>query len=69
MFSPLEDDAHIYEELSITYNHHSWGVSLDKFKTDEGLGKMFRPTSISYDNNGKPFVSSMEAFNYPFFGV
>ena len=69
MFSPLEDDAHIYEELAITYNHHSWGVSLDKFKTDEGLGNMFRPTSISYDNNGKAFVSSMEAFNYPFFGV
>jgi hypothetical protein len=23
MFSPLEDDAYIYEDLAITYNHHN----------------------------------------------
>ena len=51
MFSPLEDDAHIFEDLAITYNHHNWGVDPNKFKTDQGLGSMFRPTSISYDNN------------------
>ena len=51
MFSPLEDDAHIFEDLAITYNHHNWGIDPNKFKTDQGLGSMFRPTSISYDNN------------------
>lgn len=27
LFAPLEGDAHIFEQLPITYNHHSWGVS------------------------------------------
>jgi gamma-glutamyl hydrolase len=69
MFAPLENDAHILEQLPITYNHHSFGVSAEKFKTDAGLKKMFKITSTSLDNNGVEFVSSMEAYNYPFYGV
>ena len=30
---------------------------------------MFEATSVSYDNNGKVFVASMEAYKYPFYGI
>jgi len=69
MFSPLGDEAHVFEKTKITYNHHSWGVSPDTFKNDKGLSSIFTPTSISYDDNGVPFVSSMESKKYPFFGT
>ena len=61
MFSILGEDANTFVNYNITYNHHSWGVSPEKFETDEGLKSVFYPTSISYDNNGKPFVASMES--------
>lgn len=54
---------------NIAYNHHSWGVSPDRFKTDKGLSSIFTPTSISYDNKGVPFVASMESKQYPFFAT
>ena len=30
---------------------------------------MFTPTAISYDNQGVPFVASMESKDYPFFAT
>ena len=69
MFSILGDDAHVFENYKITYNHHSWGVSQDTFKNDKGLSSIFTPTSISYDDDGVPFVASMESKKYPFFAT
>lgn len=69
MFSPLGDDAQIYAKKNITYNHHTFGIKPDLFKTDTKLAAMFTPTSVSYDNNGKAFVASMESKKYPFFGT
>jgi len=54
----------------MTYNYHSYGVSLDTFKQDAGLGAMFTPTSLSTDNEtGATFVATMESPNYPFYGT
>lgn len=69
MFKILGTDANTFESYNITYNHHSWGVSPDRFKTDKGLSSVFYPTSVSYDNDGKPFVASMESKDYPFFAT
>jgi hypothetical protein len=69
MFSPLGEAAHYFETMKIAVNSHTFGVSLEKFKTDKGLSSMFKPTSLSYDLNGNPFVASMESEKYPFFGV
>lgn len=30
---------------------------------------MFKPTSVSYDAKGVQFVASMEAIDYPFYGL
>lgn len=52
-----------------TLNHHQFSVSPDKFKTDQGLKDFWDVTSISYDANKRPFVSSMESKKYPIMGT
>ena len=69
LYSPLGSDVNIFAKLNIAYNHHSWGVSPAQFKEDAGLSSMFTPTAISYDNQGVPFVASMESKDYPFFAT
>jgi gamma-glutamyl hydrolase len=69
MFGPLGDEVAIFKETPIAYNHHSYGVSPNRFMTDRGLAEVFTPIAISYDNKGTPFVAAMESKNYPFFGV
>ncbi|TNV86234.1 hypothetical protein FGO68_gene7623 [Halteria grandinella] len=69
IFAPLGDDADIFKEKAIAYNHHSYGVSPNRFMSDRGLAEMFTPIAISYDNKGTAFVAAMESTKYPFFGV
>jgi gamma-glutamyl hydrolase len=69
MFGPLGPMAQVLAEKNLTYNHHHTGVTPDKYESDVGLKAMFKPTSLSYDNKGQVFVASMEAYNYPFYGV
>ena len=69
MFGPLSDQAQIFARQSLTYNYHHDGVVPNKFLSDKGLGDVFKPTSYSYDDNGKVFVATMESTRYPFYGV
>eukprot|EP00349_Pseudokeronopsis_sp_Brazil_P010254 CAMPEP_0202978512 /NCGR_PEP_ID=MMETSP1396-20130829/84905_1 /ASSEMBLY_ACC=CAM_ASM_000872 /TAXON_ID= /ORGANISM="Pseudokeronopsis sp., Strain Brazil" /LENGTH=119 /DNA_ID=CAMNT_0049717495 /DNA_START=671 /DNA_END=1030 /DNA_ORIENTATION=- len=68
MFGPMGDEAYVFEEYAMTLNAHSHGLNLEDYDGTE-LGQFYRPTSISYDEDGLTFVASMEAFDYPFFGV
>lgn len=69
MFSPLREQAMNFEKYNMTLNSHSWGLSPNTFKQDEGLANFFIPTSVSYNDSGIPFVASMEARKYPVFGT
>jgi gamma-glutamyl hydrolase len=69
LFSPLGADAETFTSKPLTYNHHQYGVTPNRFLTDRGLSEMFTPTAISYDLKGKAFVAAMESDKYPFFGV
>ena len=54
----------------MTFNHHSFGIALDTFSTDEGLKIAFTPTSTSTDPvSGDTFVATMESPDYPFYGT
>lgn len=54
----------------MAFNHHSYGLSLEVFEQDKGLGAMFKPTSTSTDPvSGDTFVASMESPDYPFMGT
>lgn len=69
MFEVL-DNPFGFSEEAMTYNSHSYGIALDTFKTDAGLGAMFTPTSTSTDPvSGDTFVATMESPDYPFFGT
>jgi gamma-glutamyl hydrolase len=69
LFSPLGADAETLTTKPLTYNHHQFGVTPNRFLTDRGLSEIFTPTAISYDLKGKAFVAAMESDKYPFFGV
>lgn len=69
MFSQIDDPEYFSVE-GMTFNHHSFGIALEEFSNDEGLGKMFTPTSLSTDPvSGDTFVATMESPDYPFMGV
>ena len=56
----------------VAYNHHQRGIEPSALQSDEGLMTMFEITSVSYDTNGRVFVSSMEAKEiglYPYYAV
>ena len=70
MFDKLGTEAYIFEEEAMTFHTHHNGVGYDSFQTNQGLGSMYWPTSISHSIlTGSTFVSTMEAYNYPFFGT
>ena len=69
MFSDMANPEYFSEE-GMTLNHHSYGLSVDIFSEDAGLGAMFTPTSTSTDPvSGDTFVATMESPDYPFFGT
>lgn len=69
MFELIADPAY-YGVEAMTFNSHSYGLSLDTFQNDAGLSSMFTPTSLSTDEEtGYTFVATMESPNYPFYGT
>ena len=69
MFDGLSN-VEAFTQEAMTFNSHSYGIDLNTFTSDAGLGGMFQPTSLSTDaTSGDTFVATMEAFNYPFYGT
>lgn len=50
-------------------HNHKMGISSIKFKKNKNLSQFYKIVNISYDRNDKPFVSTIEAYDYPFYGV
>jgi len=50
----------IVTEYNVTMNNHHLGISPERFRNNSGLTRRFDITSINYDGNGKPFVSTIE---------
>jgi gamma-glutamyl hydrolase len=74
MFSLLNDvdRASVLEFLSsqsVTENYHHFGVSIVDFQSSPNLQKFYHLISTSTDRNGRVFVSSMEAIEYPVYAV
>jgi len=61
----------VLEALSreaVTMNNHHYGIYPDHFASTPALSSFYNLLSTSQDRQGVPFVSMMEAFNYPIFG-
>jgi gamma-glutamyl hydrolase len=71
LFSSL--DPSLYSMLqgndTSAFNNHGAGITPEHFKSYSKLDATFSVLSTSFDRNGVEFVSTMEAYNYPFYGV
>ncbi|KAG1714968.1 Gamma-glutamyl hydrolase A [Nymphon striatum] len=69
MFGELDDELnHIFTTENVTVNFHHDGIRPVDFKK-HSLGNDLRILSTNTDIHGVEFISSIEAFKYPFYGV
>ena len=56
---------------NITFNSHSHGLLLSEYDRNTALNSFFRvlSTNVATASGGEVFVSTMEAYNYPFYGL
>ncbi len=54
---------------NITMNNHQRGITPSQFMQDKNLTDMFHVTSTNFDLDGREFVSTIEARDFPFYGV
>jgi len=53
----------------VTFNHHSYGVKTETYTKHKRLRDFFQVISTNIDEFGYEFVSTIEAFDYPIYGV
>ncbi|XP_046552520.1 gamma-glutamyl hydrolase A-like isoform X2 [Haliotis rubra] len=60
---------HILTTENVTPNFHHYGLLLETFNQTKSLTSFYRPISTNRGRKGKVFVSTIEAFKYPFYGT
>ncbi|KAM4612793.1 gamma-glutamyl hydrolase [Polymixia lowei] len=55
-------------EENITSNFHSWSLSLQNYSRNAKLKRFYKVLSVNTDGK-KDFISTMEAYRYPFYAV
>lgn len=60
--------TYLQHEKAMFFNH-KLGVSNETFLENENLMNFYKPLTYNHDKNGKCFVSSIEAYSYPFYGT
>ncbi|XP_056426895.1 gamma-glutamyl hydrolase-like [Hyla sarda] len=66
--APLEL-LHAVAKENITANFHHFGITPETFHANEKLSAFYHILSTNYDRHGMEFVSTMEARDYPIYGV
>lgn len=69
MFKDFPDE--LMEALAteaLTENSHKWSVSVETYNTNEELKKFYKVLSTNHDGRIE-FISTMEAYDYPIYGV
>jgi len=55
--------------MDVTFNYHHWGLTPTNFTKSKKLSSFYRVLSTNLDDNGVEFISTMEAYNYPIYGI
>ncbi|XP_006812070.2 gamma-glutamyl hydrolase-like, partial [Saccoglossus kowalevskii] len=63
------DIINILSKENVTFNAHFYGITPKTFNNNTKLRTFYRMLTTNYDDNGKEFVSMIEAFKYPFYGA
>jgi len=61
--------AGILGTQNVTYNSHHYGVSPSRFSNGTKLDAFYDVLSVNDDRNGRTFVSTIEARDYPIYGL
>uniref|UniRef100_A0A6B2LAP1 folate gamma-glutamyl hydrolase n=1 Tax=Arcella intermedia TaxID=1963864 RepID=A0A6B2LAP1_9EUKA len=70
LFGPAGDDIlDIMGNQNVTMNNHQYGVSPAVFSSDPYLSTFYDVLSWNTDPENRPFVSTIEAKDYPFYGL
>jgi gamma-glutamyl hydrolase len=64
-----EEDFKNSEIDDIYAEFHYFGISSRHYKQYPQLGEFFDVTSLAYDRNGKEYLTSVQAKNYPIYAV
>jgi gamma-glutamyl hydrolase len=67
--SASADIIKILKTENVTMNNHHYGIYTDHFLSTESLSSFFHLLSTNDDKQGVEFVSTMEAYKYPIYGV
>ncbi|OWF36133.1 gamma-glutamyl hydrolase-like [Mizuhopecten yessoensis] len=70
LFRNLPED--VYTALAkenVTSNLHMYGLTPQNYSGNSLLKNFYRVMSTNFDKNGDVFISTMEAYHYPFYGV
>jgi len=59
----------ILTQQPVTLNNHQWGLTPESYASNQYLTSLFRPISTNFDKEGKEFLSTLEAYNYPIYGI
>ncbi|KAG8441187.1 hypothetical protein GDO86_006799 [Hymenochirus boettgeri] len=59
----------VLSQEQVTANFHRFGITTQTFQANEKLNDFYHILSTNRDDNGVEFVSTMEARNYPIYGV
>ncbi|XP_072335853.1 gamma-glutamyl hydrolase-like [Scyliorhinus torazame] len=70
MFKDVPPDLmRVLSEKPLTGNFHNFSITERAFESNVKLRSFYRLISTSSDRQGVTFVSTMEAFQYPFYGT
>ncbi|XP_067673155.1 gamma-glutamyl hydrolase-like [Haliotis asinina] len=61
--------ADILSSENVTPNFHHYSVSLQTYNKSASLRHFFRVLSTNRDTNGQLYISTAEAYHYPFYGT
>lgn len=59
----------ILSTQSVTPNYHAYALALKTYENSKELRDFYSVTSTNTDTRGLEYVSSMEAYDYPFYGI
>ncbi|XP_041362230.1 gamma-glutamyl hydrolase A-like isoform X2 [Gigantopelta aegis] len=62
------DIHHSLTTLPVTYNAHHWGIWQETFEKTSSLNSFYRVLSTNKGRKQISFISTMEAYKYPFYG-
>ncbi|KRX09916.1 hypothetical protein PPERSA_05308 [Pseudocohnilembus persalinus] len=62
----LQENA---QQYTIQYFNHQWCVSIDTYNKNKNLKNFYNLLATAANDDGDEFVTTIQAYNYPFYGV